>query len=225
MAVREEVRPAARSPRASATLYPPLTGTTGSAIPRNPSERAIEACTGVIDETAVGPDIRFAALQRRAEAYFSGRGDFERGIADASAAIELQPENADAYVLRAAMYLAFNEFDKAIADYGAALALRPGDAVALASRAYAHVQAGDSARAIADYSEVIRLHPDDASAIYDRGGAYEKTDDFERARADYNSAIKLQRDYAGEFPDACFAPDGKGERVLTNWPACDGDAE
>jgi tetratricopeptide (TPR) repeat protein len=93
----------------------------------------------------------------------------------------------------------------------------------LAGRANAYVQSGDSARAISDYNEVIRLRPDDAGAIYDRGGAFEKTKDFERARADYNLAIKLQRDYAGEFPDACFAPDAKGERVLANWPACEGD--
>jgi tetratricopeptide (TPR) repeat protein len=186
-------------------------------------ERAIEACTGVIDEATVAAVIKYAALTRRAEAYFSGRGDFARAIDDASAAIALQPENPEGIILRANVYLAFNEFDKAIADFGAALERRPGDAQLLASRAYAYVQSGDSARAIADYDEVIRLRPDDASAIYDRGGAHEKTGEFERAQADYNQAIKLQRDYAGEFQESCFAPGDNGERVLANWPACEGE--
>jgi tetratricopeptide (TPR) repeat protein len=181
----------------------------------------IAACTGVIDDSDVGSEIKFSALERRAEAYFSGRGDFERAIDDASAAIKLRPDDAGAFLLRAGLYLAYNEFEKAIADYGTVLRLRPDDAAALASRAYAHVQSGDSARAIADYDALIRLRPDDAGAIYDRGGAHEKTGDFERARADYNQAIKLQRDYAGEFPETCFALDAKGERVLGNWPACE----
>jgi tetratricopeptide (TPR) repeat protein len=136
-------------------------------------EEAIEACTGVIDDAGVASEIKFAALERRAEAYFSGRGDFERAIEDASAAIKLRPEDADAHLLRAGLYLAYNEFEKAIADYGTVLKLRPDDAAALASRAYSHVQAGDSALAIADYDALIRLRPDDAGAIYDRGGAYE----------------------------------------------------
>ncbi|MEQ1866134.1 MAG: tetratricopeptide repeat protein [Micropepsaceae bacterium] len=190
---------------------------------KSSAEVVIEACGGVIADASVGPEIKFAALERRAEAFFAGRGDYQNAVDDATAAIKLQPDNPDAYVLRAAVYLAFNEFDKAIADYGAALMRRPNDAVALAGRANAFVQSGDSARAIADYNEVIRLRPDDAGAIYDRGGAYEKTGDVERAQADYNLAIKLQRDYAGEFPDACFAADAKGERVLANWPACEGD--
>lgn len=187
------------------------------------AERVIEACSGVIDAATVLPDVKYAAYVRRATAFFESSVDFPRAIADASEAIKLRPAFANGYVLRGGMHLAYNEFDKAIADFNQAIKLAPGDAQALASRAYAYVQLGDSERAIADYSEVIRLRPDDANAHYDRGGAYEKQENFDRARADYNQAIKLQRDYAGEFQESCFAPSDKGERVLANWPACDGE--
>ena len=84
-------------------------------------EVVIEACSGVIGEASGCGRDQVCGTGARAEAYFSGRGDYQNAIDDATAAIKLQPDNPDAYVLRASVYLAFNEFDKAIADYSSAL--------------------------------------------------------------------------------------------------------
>ena len=184
-------------------------------------ERVIDACSGVIADPAVAPDIRFKALTRRADAYFNGKGDYDHALADASEAVKLLPDNASGYALRGGLYLAYNEFQKAIADFGDAIRLSPNDVSAYAARANAYAQTGAVDKAIADYSEVLRLKPDDANAYYDRGGAYEKKEDYDHARADFEQAIRLQRDYAGEFPDTCFGMSAKGERGLKNWPACE----
>jgi tetratricopeptide (TPR) repeat protein len=186
-------------------------------------DAAIEACSGVIDQAGISEEIKYAALTRRAQSYFGGRGDFARALDDATAAIKLRPDEADGYALRGGMFLAFNEFERAIADFGEILRRKPGDVETLASRAFAYVQLGDSEKAIGDYNEVIRLRPDDASAIYDRGGAFEKMEKFDLARADYVQAIKLRPDYAGEFPEGCYGANDKGERVLASWPACEGE--
>lgn len=187
------------------------------------ADRIIEACTTVVQSTEPSADVRFNAFARRAAAYFTAKGDYERAVADASEAIKLKPEFAAAYAVRGGFHLAFNEFEKAIADFDEAIKRDPSDAATLASRAYAYVQLGQDAKAVADYSEVIRLMPGDANAYYDRGGTYEKLKEFDKARADYEQAIKLQRDYAGEFPDTCFASTAGGERTLAKWPACEND--
>ncbi len=184
-------------------------------------DRTIDACSGVIADPAISPDIRFRAYSNRARAYFTGKGDYDRAVADASEAIKLKPGEAPARAMRGGMHLAYNEYQKAIADFDEALRLNPAEADFYGSRAYAYAQSGDTDKAIADYSELLRLRPTDANAFYDRGGAYEKKEAFDLARADYEQAIKLQRDYAGEFPDSCFGMTAQGERGLKNWPACE----
>jgi tetratricopeptide (TPR) repeat protein len=185
------------------------------------AERVIDACGGVIADATVAPMIKYTAYKRRADAYFSAKGDYDRAVADATEAIKLNGADPAIYALRGSFYLAYNEFEKAVADFGEAIKLDPDQLPALASRAYAYVQLGKTDEAIADYTEVIRLSPTDATARYDRGGAYEKKEDFDHARADYEQAIKLQRDYAGEFPDTCFGMTDRGERGLKNWPGCE----
>jgi Flp pilus assembly protein TadD len=188
---------------------------------RASADRVISACSGVIADPAVAPMIKYVAFKRRADAYFSAKGDYDRAVADATEAIKLNAADPAVFAMRGGFHLAYNEFDKAIADFAEAIKLDPDDAAVLSGRAYAYVQLGKTDEAITDYSEVVRLKPDDANVRYDRGGAYEKKEAFDLARADYEAAIRLQRDYAGEFPDTCFGMNDKGERGLKNWPRCE----
>ncbi len=185
------------------------------------ADRRFDACSTVIADATLAPDIRFEAYLRRAAIYFTEKSDFDRAIADAGEAIKLKPADPRGYAARGGFEAAYNTFDKAIADLSEAIRLEPGLVGAYAQRAYAYVQTGETDKAIADYTEVLTLQPGDANAYYDRGGAYEKKGDYDKARADFEQAIRLQRDYAGEFPDTCFGTSAGGERGLKNWPACE----
>lgn len=185
------------------------------------TERRFDACSGLIADVTLAPDVRFEAFLRRAAVYFMEKGDYDRAIADTSEAIKLKPADARGHAARGNYRNAYNEYDKAIVDLSEAIRLAPDLVNAYAQRAYAYVQLGETDKAIADYSEVIARQPGDANTHYDRGGAYEKKGDYDNARADFEQAIRLQRDYAGEFPDTCFGTNASGERGLKNWPACE----
>jgi tetratricopeptide (TPR) repeat protein len=185
------------------------------------TDRRLDACNGLIADTALPLETRFEAHLRRAAIYFMEKGDFERAIADTGEAIKLKPADARGYAARGNYRNAYNEYDKAIVDLSEAIRLEPNLVNAYAQRAYAYMQLGESEKAIADYTEVLTRQPGDANTHYDRGGAYEKKGAFDEARADFEQAIRLQRDYAGEFPDTCYGTNANGERGLKNWPACE----
>jgi len=183
--------------------------------------RRFDACSGLVADATLPPEIRFEAFLRRAAINFMEKGDFGQAIADTSEAIKLKPEDARGHAARGNYRNAYNEFDKAVIDLSEAIRLQPDLVNAYAQRAYAYAQLGETDKAIADYSEVLTRQPGDANTHYDRGGAYEKKGDYDKARADFEQAIRLQRDYAGEFPDTCYGTSANGERGLKNWPACE----
>ena len=66
-------------------------------------------------------------------AYFPTR-DFDHAVEDLAEAIELNPDYADAYANRGAVYLLAGDFDHAIEDLTKAVELNPNDAIAYNNR-------------------------------------------------------------------------------------------
>ena len=104
---------------------------------------------------------------------YSDKGDFDRAIADCTAAIRLDPNYADAFQMRARTYLRKGGLDKAIADCDAAIHCE-GQAAFFCDRAYAYQKKGNLEKAIADYTIAIRIRPDDALTYCQRGLVYER---------------------------------------------------
>lgn len=76
------------------------------------------------------------------------------------------PQNrADAYVYRAAQYLAQGNVERAIADYTEAIKLTPRNVVAYVSRALAEFRQGDQDKAILDYSIADKIDADAVARI------------------------------------------------------------
>ena len=90
---------------------------------------------------------------------WSCKGDNDKAIADYTAAIRLNPKEADAFYDRGIARENKGDWEKAIADYTKAIQLDPkfGDAHGNRGDAYGHK--GDYEKAVADYSEFIRLDP------------------------------------------------------------------
>ena len=83
-------------------------------------DQAILACTRLISSSKVSQADRGVAYVFRAIAYFN-KGDYDRAIADATQAIELDGKNLDAYFNRGVVYEKKGDYDRAVADYTKAI--------------------------------------------------------------------------------------------------------
>lgn len=113
-------------------------------------------------------------------------------IADASAALELNPELLHALLLRANAYGLDDQPDLAHADYSAALALDPTNLEALMGRAgisrYGHE---DVEAALADYDALIAAHPDYFDGRRARSQLLAQQGEYEAARPDVDAIVEL----------------------------------
>ena len=116
------------------------------------------ACTAIIDDPAAASRARADALVNRGD--ISGdEADYDRAIADFTAALALNPKDAAAHLLRGNAHDAKGDLDKALADYDAAVRLDPNDAAGYFNRGEIYQAKGDRQRAIADYQKAIKIDP------------------------------------------------------------------
>ena len=85
------------------------------------------------------------------------RGEYDQAIADFTAAIELNPQYAQAYNSRGLAYLRQGDYDRAIADYTAAIRLNPQYVEAYKNRGFAYYRQGEYNEAIVQYTDAIEL--------------------------------------------------------------------
>lgn len=97
------------------------------------------------------------ALNQRGFTYLA-QADFDRAIADCTAAVHRRPRFAAAYSTRAISYVRIGRFTEALADLNEAVRLRPRDAMMRSNRGLAHEASGRFAEAIVDYQEACRLN-------------------------------------------------------------------
>ena len=129
--------------------------------------------------------------------------DIDSAITNLSRAIELDPDNVDAYYLRGLTYSREEEFDKAIADFEKVAEFDPNHADVKAAHADVYRARGayygftrDFDSALADFERAIELDPDNAGVKFVaarihvmRGIAYFTEGDYGEAIADFDSAI------------------------------------
>lgn len=84
----------------------------------------------------------------------------EMSLVDYSKAIELNPNDADAYYNRGCTYAEAGEYDKAIADYSKVIEMEPGSADAHYNRGCAYSGKGEVGKAAGDLQRCIELSTD-----------------------------------------------------------------
>jgi len=116
-------------------------------------------------------------------------------------ALQFDPSDSQALLLRAQVHLRAKEYDSAIADCRQAVALDPADAFArkwfaesLNFRGISFKRQRDFERALADYSEAIDLNPTNAGIIGNRAMAYFGQGNEEKGFADLEAAIVAEPD-------------------------------
>jgi len=90
---------------------------------------------------------------------YQAEGDSNRAIEDFTKTIEINPQDAKAYVRRGSVYQVNGDGDHAIADYNKAIEIDPLYAIAYFNRGGAFEAKGDRDHAIADYTKAIETRP------------------------------------------------------------------
>jgi tetratricopeptide (TPR) repeat protein len=121
------------------------------------------SCTAVLDDAQRPAEDRIKAYINRSR-LFTSRGKLDAGLADAEAALALNPQSASALATRAYARQRSGNRDAAVADYTHALELEPKDPLTLTARG--HVRADQKAwpDALSDFDEAINQRRDYAAA-------------------------------------------------------------
>ncbi|RKU38795.1 hypothetical protein C6496_04635 [Candidatus Poribacteria bacterium] len=135
----------------------------------------------------------------------------EEALKAYSRAIELTPNNANAYNNRGVVRGKRSEYDLAITDFDTALELKPDYAEVYSNRGIAYIKKGELNRAVQDYIKAIELKPDHAEAYNNRGNAYIAKGECDLAIKDCNKAIQLKTDYAEAYYNRGTAYSKKNE--------------
>jgi tetratricopeptide (TPR) repeat protein len=110
-------------------------------------------------------------------------------------AIELDPENADAYQGRGIAYGLLGNYQQAIMDHDKAIELDPKDAYFYLVRGLLYSKVGNYQQAIMDYDKAIELEIKNkdlqAIAYLNRGTSYFRLKDYRQAIKDFDRAIQL----------------------------------
>ncbi len=117
-------------------------------------------------------------------------------------AAETPQGRADAYVFRAAAYLAQGNADRAIADYGEALKLSPRDFAAYVGRALVEFKNGQKDAAILDYSIADKLNAGAVALIVPGNADLRQIADAARASPPPANALAL----VDQLPQTAAAP-------------------
>jgi lipoprotein NlpI len=173
----------------------------------------IKGCTAIIQAGKESKHNLAVAYDERGSAYRE-KGDLDRGIADHSKAIELDPKSPAFYFNRGYAYLLKGNYDGAIADQTMALQLKlhkNNEPFSYRHRGYAYYSKGDYERAIADFDKAISLNPKVDQFFEFRGDAYRAKGNLDRAIADYSEAIRLDPKEAGWYRTRGLAYRDKGD--------------
>lgn len=145
------------------------------------------------DENALEPAQRAGALLMRGRALYQKR-DLKGAAADYDAAIAIAPDNALAYLARAALRAELRDFEGALPDLDRVLAVRPDFLPAVVGRARVLAELRRYADAAETWGRVVALHPNDPVALHQRGAAHSSAGDRVRALRDFDAALGLAPD-------------------------------
>ncbi len=162
-----------------------------------------------------------SAQNKRLTEWVFQQGNFRLMLNQISMAIEayshvidLNPDNADAYINRGAAYIKEGKHDLAIENCNKAIQLHPDYALTYSNRGVAYDEKGEHDLAISDYDKAIELKPNYADAYNNRGNAYRAKRMYDLAISDYDKAIELKPNYADAYYNRGIVHNVKDEHSL-----------
>ncbi|MFT3884559.1 MAG: tetratricopeptide repeat protein [Flavobacteriales bacterium] len=154
-----------------------------------------EAIAAATDKAAKNPKQLIGATYREvAEGLMEGSDkDYAAIQADLDKAIELDPKNVEAYILKGDAYFDANPRDGTtpLENYKKAMNVDALNAKPVARKGFMYYRAKNFGSAIEEYSNAIKIDPMYAPAYSGRAEAYYMSRDFDKATADMNKYLEL----------------------------------
>lgn len=155
------------------------------------TDLAIRHCTAAI-ETRKADSEMLAAWYVQRGMHWSAKGDYDRAIADHTAALKLNARASNANYRRGTAWSNKGDYERAIADFDVAAKLKPDDPVVFHARGVELAVKGDYALAIADFDRALQLDSKAAGVHFARGRTRFYASDFARAASDLETAFAAQ---------------------------------
>ena len=120
---------------------------------------------------------------------------FDKALEAYSRAIELDPNNVDAYNKRAEAYKDLKEYDKAIEEYNRIISLQPNSAENYSNRGAAYAFSTQYEKAIEDYDRSLELEQI-WDTYFGKAMAFYRLEQYDKAVRDFSEAIVLKPEFA-----------------------------
>ena len=181
----------------------------------------VEACTRILGRDI--PQMQAFALIHRGRAWVR-KGDFDRALADFTAAMKEDADIVYGYADRGDVYRLRGQCEEAIADYDYALRLAPDRADIYLSRGICQTEQRRSDSAAINFDMAVRLDPSNAAgvaalALTRKADIAAMKGDFARALPDYDRAIALQPEDLAPYENRAIARFYFGARQI-HTPRC-----
>lgn len=135
------------------------------------------------------------ALVEQGRSYLR-KGKLAQAISTCEAAMELDPNNAQVYLMCGLARAGQGDHHAALADYNRAIELDPGDAGIYVNRGMAHQKLGNMELALADFDQAVTLNPDDSIVRLSRLKLLQSLGNIEKALADLKHVMKTSPELA-----------------------------
>lgn len=159
-------------------------------------------------QSVVSTDILLGRVADAAKQHFldghklASQGRHEQAVSEFTRALNLTPDFVEAYVERAAAYLATNRPQQALDDYNKGLALKPNYFELYYNRGLCCQLIGNLDLAIYDYRTTIAEKPDYAPAYFNLGIVLQEKGHFEEALVQLHQAASMGvRQALGAIPE------------------------
>jgi len=116
------------------------------------------------------------------------QGDFEGAIKDLTETIKNNPNDYDAYNMRAIAYSELKKYDQSIEDFSRCIELKP-IAEAYYNRGAAYFAKGDYKLANDDFTQCLKLSPDNIKALYKRALCNYNLENYNASLKDFNKYL------------------------------------
>jgi Tfp pilus assembly protein PilF len=119
---------------------------------------------------------------------------------DYNKAIEINPQNANAYYFRGVLMMEKGDNDKAFDDFNKAIQIKPDFFAALINSGTIWNKKGEWDKAIENYTKALSIKPDYEKAYISRGDVWLEKFEFDKAINDYSKAIAINsKNYKAYF--------------------------
>ncbi|MCB9235501.1 MAG: tetratricopeptide repeat protein [Bacteroidia bacterium] len=165
--------------------------------------------------------------------YFNNRGNLYRelaaegqneaanlqlSVADLSKAIEINPNDPDAYNSRGLSYLDMGNEKAALADFTQSIEIKPENDLAYLNRAVLQLNSQALEPALADFDQYVQRNPNDIQILNLRGYTRFRLGQFENALTDQNRVIHASPDNGSFYMFRAFTLDtlGRAQDALSD---------